>query len=218
MFTGLVEGQGEVLRIENNSDRALLSIKPGFLWEERKLGESIAVNGVCLTVTAWRGNSFAVDVSEETLTRSNLGGLQVGSLVNLERALRLSDRLGGHWVTGHIDGTGRIVQKENRGNFFLLKIDFPGSLRPFIVEKGSIAVDGVSLTVNRVDEKDLALTIIPHTGAQTTLVAKKIGDEVNLETDLIGKYVYQFMSRRNGDGLSPKSKVNEGFLKEHGFL
>jgi riboflavin synthase len=218
MFTGLVEGQGEVLRIEKKLDRTLLSIKPEFLWEERKLGESIAVNGVCLTVTAWKGNSFAADVSEETLIRSDLGGLKVGDLVNLERALRLSDRLGGHWVTGHIDGTGRIIQKENRAGFFLLKISFSDSLRPFIVEKGSIAVDGVSLTVNGVGEKDLDLTIIPHTGAQTTLVAKKIGDEVNLETDLIGKYIYQFISRRNEDGAQPKSKVNEGFLREHGFL
>ena len=114
MFTGLVEGQGEVLRIEKKRDKALLSIKPGFSWEERQQGESVAVNGVCLTVTVWRGDSFSVDVSEETLIRSDLGSLKVGDRVNLERALRLSDRLGGHWVTGHIDGTGRIVQKETR--------------------------------------------------------------------------------------------------------
>jgi riboflavin synthase len=216
MFTGLVEGQGVVLRIDKKRDKALLSIKPEFPWEERNLGESVAVNGVCLTATAWTGNS-SVDVSEETLTRSDLGKLKVGDQVNLERALRLSDRLGGHWVTGHIDGTGRIVQKELQENFFRLMISFPESLRPLIVEKGSIAVDGVSLTVNGVGEKDLELTIIPHTGAQTTLAEKKIGDEVNLETDLIGKYVYQFLSRRKEDGL-PKSMVNEDFLKEHGFL
>jgi riboflavin synthase len=218
MFTGLVEGQGRVLRIEKERDKALLSIEPGFPWEERNLGESIAVNGVCLTATAWKGESFSVDVSEETLTRSDLGRLKVGDRVNLERALKLSDRLGGHWVTGHIDGTGRILQKEIRGGFFLLRISFSASLRPFIVEKGSIAVDGVSLTVNRVGENDLDLTIIPHTGTQTTLVEKKIGDEVNLETDLIGKYIVQFLSRRNEDGPSLKSKMNEGFLKEHGFL
>ncbi len=216
MFTGLVEGQGEVLRFEKG--KTLLSIKPGFSWEERKLGESIAVNGVCLTVTAWTGNSFSVDVSEETLTRSDLGRLKIGDRVNLERALRLSDRLGGHWVTGHIDGTGRIVLKEIREGFWGLKISFPESLRLFIVEKGSISVDGVSLTVNRVGQKDFDLTIIPHTGEQTTLATKKIGDMVNLETDLIGKYVFQFLSRRNEDGPAPKSKVNEGFLKEHGFL
>jgi riboflavin synthase len=218
MFTGLVEGQGGVLRIEKKRDKALLSIQPGFVWEERKLGESVAVNGACLTVTTWRGNSFLADVSEETLTRSNLGKLKVGDQVNLERALRLSDRLGGHWVTGHIDGTGGIVQKEFQESFFLLKVSFPESLRAFIVEKGSIAVDGVSLTVNEVGDKMLGLTIIPHTGALTTLVEKKIGDEVNLETDLIGKYVYQFLSRWKEGDLLPKAKVNENFLREHGFL
>jgi riboflavin synthase len=218
MFTGLVEGRGEVLRIEKKRNKALLSIKPRFLWEERKLGESVAVNGVCLTATAWTGNSFSVDVSEETLTRSDLGKLKVGDQVNLERALRLSDRLGGHWVTGHIDGTGRIVHKELGEGFFLLKVSFPKSLRSFIVEKGSIAVDGVSLTVNSVGEKDLGLTIIPYSSALTTLVDKKIGDEVNLETDLIGKYIYQFLSRRKEDDYSPKSTVNEDFLRKHGFL
>ncbi len=217
MFTGLIEGPGVVLRIEKRRDKALFSIKPEFPWEERNLGESVAVNGVCLTASAWTGNSFSADVSEETLTRSNLGKFKVGDQVNLERALRLSDRLGGHWVTGHIDGTGRIFHKEFQENFFRLVIAVPESLRPFIVEKGSIAVDGVSLTVNRVGEKDLELTIIPHTGAQTTLTGKKVGDEVNLETDLIGKYVYQFLSRPKGEGLL-KSKVNENFLREHGFL
>ena len=218
MFTGLVEGQGEILRIEKKKDNALLWIRPGFLWEEKKVGESISVNGVCLTAAVWIGDSFSVDISEETLTRSNLGGLKVGDQVNLEKALRLSDRLGGHWVTGHIDGTGRILKKEIRESFFSLKISFSKSLRPFIVEKGSIAVDGVSLTVNQVEEKDFDLTIIPHTAAKTTLTRKNIGEEVNLETDLIGKYVYQFLSRQQEDGPVPKSKVDEVFLREHGFL
>jgi riboflavin synthase len=218
MFTGLVEGQGEVLRIEKKRGKALLWIQPGFLWEERKPGESVAVNGVCLTATSWMRNSFSADVSEETLTRSDLGKLKVGDPVNLERALRLSDRLGGHWVTGHIDGIGRIGHKEFRESFFLLKVSFPKSLRSFIVEKGSIAVDGVSLTVNEVGDTTFGLTLIPHTGALTTLVEKKVGDEVNLETDLIGKYVYQFLSRLKEDDPSPRSKVNENFLKEHGFL
>lgn len=218
MFTGLVEGQGEIIRIEKKSNKAILFIKPGFPWEERKPGESVSVNGVCLTATAWMVETFSVDLSEETLVRSDLSKLKVGDRVNLERALRLSDRLGGHWVTGHIDGTGRIQQKEIQENFLLLKISFSKSLRPFIVEKGSIAVDGVSLTVNKVGEKDFDLTIIPYTVAQTTLGRKKIGEEVNLETDLIGKYVYQFLSRQKEGSSERRSKVDEGFLSEHGFL
>lgn len=218
MFTGLVEGPGEIVRIEKKRNRALLWIKPEAHWEERKLGESISVNGVCLTATAWMGAIFSVDVSEETLVRSDLGKRKVGDRVNLERALRLSDRLGGHLVTGHIDGTGRIIEKTIRDDFFVLKIAISRSLRPFIVEKGSITVDGVSLTVNQVGEEDFSLTIIPHTGMNTTLGQKKIGEEVNLETDLIGKYVVQFLSRREDGSSRPGSKVDEHFLREHGFL
>ena len=125
MFTGLVEGQGEIIRVEKKGNKALVWIKPEFPWEEKKLGESISVNGVCLTAAAWMGKIFSVDVSEETLRRSDLGQLKNGDRVNLERALRLSDRLGGHWVTGHIDGVGRILQKERQEDFFLLKISSP---------------------------------------------------------------------------------------------
>lgn len=218
MFTGLVEGQGELIRVEKKGNKALIWIKPEFPWEEKKLGESISVNGVCLTAAAWTGNTFSVDVSEETLGRSDLGKLKSGDRVNLERALRLSDRLGGHWVTGHIDGVGRILQKERQEGFFLLKISSPKSLRPFIVEKGSITVDGISLTVNRIGEEDFDLTIIPHTAARTTLDRKPIGEEVNLETDLIGKYVFQFLSRQDKDQGRTGSKVDSDFLREHGFL
>ncbi len=218
MFTGLVEGQGEIVRIEKKRNKSFLWIKPEFFWEEKKLGESISVNGVCLTAAAWMGEVFSLDVSEETLARSGLNQLKVGDRVNLERALRLSDRLGGHLVTGHIDGTGRILHKETQDNFWVLKISLPQALRPFIVEKGSIAVDGVSLTVNRVGENDFELTIIPHTGAKTTLSRKKIGEEVNLETDLIGKYVFQLLSRQDKEPGRSGSKVDENFLRGHGFL
>ncbi|MEW6185561.1 MAG: riboflavin synthase [Thermodesulfobacteriota bacterium] len=217
MFTGLVEGQGEVVGIDKKRDYSLLSIKANFAWEEKKIGESIAVNGVCLTATNWKGDIFSVDVSEETLKRSDLGRLKIGDRVNLERALRLSDRLGGHLVSGHIDGTGKIVEKDLQQGFYRLTISFNGALRPFVVEKGSIAVDGVSLTVNEVGETELGLTLIPHTAAETTLVRKKVGEEVNLETDLIGKYVYQFLSHRDKNSSNP-SKVDEGFLRKHGFL
>jgi riboflavin synthase len=217
MFTGLVEGQGEVVRIENKGDHSLLSIKATFAWEEKKIGESIAVNGICLTAANWKGDVFSVDVSQETLKRSDLGGLKIGDRVNLERALRLSDRLGGHLVSGHIDGTGKIIEKELQQGFYRLKISFNVSLRPFIVDKGSIALDGVSLTINEVGETEMGLTLIPHTAAETTLVRKKIGEEVNLETDLIGKYVYQFLSRKD-QRSDPPSKVDEGFLRKHGFI
>jgi len=218
MFTGLVEGLGRMVRIENKGPEAHLWIRPEFPWEEKKLGESISVNGVCLTATAWSAESFSVDVSEETLTQSNLGKLRIQQPVNLERALRLSDRLGGHFVTGHVDGIGQVLQKQNHGPFFLLKISFPDFLRPYIVRKGSITVDGISLTVNQVWEKAFDLTIIPHTLAQTTLGLMKIGDDVNLETDIIGKYVVQLLSHQGEDQPGPRSKVDTDFLREHGFL
>jgi riboflavin synthase len=217
MFTGLVEGQGEVVGLERKKDQAHLSVKPEFPWEEKKIGESISVNGVCLTADEWKGGIFAAHVSSETLSRTNLGRLQIGDRVNLERALRLSDRLGGHLVTGHIDGTGKIIRKEPFQGFFRMTIAFPKELGPYIIEKGSIAVDGVSLTVNGVEGHTLELMLIPHTAGRTTLAWKKAGDEVNLETDLIGKYVVQTLSRR-GHPPEGRSKVNEDFLKEHGFL
>lgn len=218
MFTGLVEGLGRVVRIERRGQVAHFWVNPGIHWGEKTLGESISVNGVCLTVTAWAGETFSVDVSTETLTRTNLGGLKIGDQVNLERALRLSDRLGGHLVTGHIDGTGRILEKRIGEGFWSIKIAIPRSLRPLMVEKGSITVDGVSLTVNQVGEDDFSLTIIPHTGEKTTLGQRKVGEVVNLETDLIGKYVVQFLSRWKDGPSRPDSKVDEHFLREHGFL
>ncbi|HMK64486.1 MAG TPA: riboflavin synthase [Thermodesulfobacteriota bacterium] len=218
MFTGLVEGVGNIVRVENKGPEAQLGVRPEFPWSEKKLGESIAVNGVCLTVKNWEEQIFSVDVSEETLTHSNLGRLRLRDKVNLERALRLSDRLGGHLVTGHVDGVGKILQKQKRGPFFWLQIAFPDSIRPFIVRKGSVTVDGISLTVNEVGERTFELTIIPHTLAQTTLGGIKEGAEVNLETDIIGKYVHQFLSLQGKDAPETPSKVDSDFLRKHGFL
>jgi riboflavin synthase len=218
MFTGLVEGLGRIVRIGHKGQEAQLWISPEFPWEEKKLGESVSVNGVCLTASIWREEVFSVDVSEETLTHSNLGKLSIQQPVNLERALRLSDRLGGHFVTGHVDGIGRVLEKQNRGPFFILKIAFPELLRPYMVRKGSITVDGISLTVNQVWEKAFDLTIIPHTLGQTTLGLIKIGDDVNLETDILGKYVIQRLSRQGEDQPKPGSKVDADFLRDHGFL
>lgn len=218
MFTGLVEGLGRIVRIENKGKEAQLAIGPEFSWPERKLGESIAVNGVCLTVKKWAEKIFSADVSEETLRHSTLGSLKLNQAVNLERALQLSDRLGGHLVTGHVDAIGKVLGKEKRGPFFWFKIGFPEMLRPFIVRKGSITVDGISLTVNEVQEAAFELTIIPHTLAQTTLESIKAGEAVNLETDIIGKYVHQFLSLQGKTPPVPSSKVDSNFLKEHGFL
>lgn len=218
MFTGLVEGLGRIVRMEKKGQEAQLWIRPEFPWEEKKLGESVSVNGACLTATTWREEVFSVQVSEETLTHSNLGKLRIQQPVNLERALRLSDRLGGHLVTGHLDGIGKLLKKQNQGPFFLLKIAFPEPLRPYIVRKGSITVDGISLTVNQVWEDAFDLTIIPHTLGQTTLGLIKIGDEVNLETDIIGKYVVQLLSRQGEDHPGPGSKVDTDFLIKHGFM
>ena len=204
--------------MEKRGEEALLWIRPDFPMEERKLGESISVNGVCLTVTAWKGESFSVDASKETLARTNLGQLRVQDPVNLERAIRFSDRLGGHLVTGHIDGTGKISQKQHQGDWLFLKVSFAPFLKPFIVGKGSIALDGVSLTVNEVGEGDFSLTIIPHTALQTTLHKGRVGQEVNLETDIIGKYVYQFLRHWKEDPAQETSKVSPDFLREHGFL
>lgn len=218
MFTGLVEGLGRIVRMEKKGQEAQLWIRPEFPWEEKKLGESVSVNGACLTATTWREEVFSVQVSEETLTHSNLGKLRIQQPVNLERALRLSDRLGGHLVTGHLDGIGKLLEKQNQGPFFLLKIAFPDPLRPYIVRKGSITVDGISLTVNQVWEEAFDLTIIPHTLGQTTLGLSKIGAEVNLETDIIGKYVVQLLSRQAEDHPGQKSTVDADFLRKHGFL
>ncbi|RMF90974.1 MAG: riboflavin synthase, partial [Nitrospinota bacterium] len=177
-------------------------------------GESIAVNGVCLTVVDCATASFQVEVSPETLRRTNLGALRVGDGVNLERALRLGDRLGGHYVTGHIDGTGTVTHKVAEGNALNYTIRTGSEILRYIVAKGSIAVDGISLTVVSVGEASFSVTIIPHTARMTTLGKKGPGDTVNIECDLLGKYVEKFLrnGRREAEGIS------RSFLAEHGYL
>ena len=215
MFTGLIEDLGTLQEIRIGTDQARLTVATGLPMAELTLGESIAVNGVCLTVTSFSDGTFCADVSPETLSCTSLGRLSRGSRVNLERALRLSDRLGGHLVTGHVDGMGRIIELRKDGNAWLLKFQIAAAVSSFLVPKGSVTVDGISLTVNEVFEDTFSLAIIPHTLAMTTLQDRKIGDEVNIETDLIGKYVARFLQ----DGGSDKPQgVTMDILAKHGFL
>jgi len=211
MFTGLVEGKGMVVGIERKDQGANLQIKPLFSLNNLKIGESIAIDGACLTVTKLHKETFEVELSPETLLRTTFRYFQVGTEVNLEQALQLGDRLGGHLVTGHIDTVGTIKDKKTKGEHTVFTFSIPDPWMRYIVEKGSVAIDGVSLTVNRCLSDGFEVNIIPHTARITTLGKKEIGDKVNIETDLIGKYVFKFLTPWLKTGLT------EDFLKEHGF-
>ena len=212
MFTGIIEEVGTVRRIERGAKGARLTIGAKTVLEDTKIGDSIATNGVCLTVVSKTSDSFSADVMAESLRRSSLGTLQGGSLVNLERAMAANGRFGGHIVSGHIDGTGTIASQKREDNAVWVKIKTPAPLLRYIVEKGSIAIDGVSLTVAAVTDTDFSVSIIPHTGAQTILLGKKPGDPVNLECDVIGKYVEKLTAPHKTGGISTN------FLAENGFL
>ena len=214
MFTGIIEEMGTVLAITKNAQSAVLRIAAKTVTEDVKRGDSIAVNGVCLTVTSHRADEFTADVMHETLDRSSLGELHEGSKVNLERALRLDSRLGGHIVTGHIDGTGRIRRVRADANAIWYSIAADAAILNGIVEKGSAAVDGISLTVAKVTGQDFSVSVIPHTAAHTTLSGKREGAVVNLETDCIGKYVAKLL----GAGKNGAGSISQEFLAEHGFL
>jgi riboflavin synthase len=218
MFTGLVEGIGTVKGLSREGADMSLTLSPHFHWADTKVGDSISVNGVCLTVTKLKAESFCVDVSGETLLRSTLSHVKQGDKVNLERALRLSDRLGGHLVLGHVDGVGRILKKEQKQRSWFLRIGLDPALSKYIIEKGSIAVDGVSLTVNQWDQSGFEVNIIPQTGLETTLLNKKVGDLVNVETDLIGKYVEKFLAGEKSPGNKKNTSfIDEDMLRKHGF-
>jgi riboflavin synthase len=190
VFTGLVEDVGTVVRADRRSDAVVLHVRPaGIAASELAIGESLCHDGACLTVTEVDRDSYAVLAGAETLARTTLARLRVGSRVNLERALRVGDRLGGHWVTGHVDGTGELATRRDLGANLVLGFRAPAALLRYIVEKGSIAVAGVSLTVNAVDAEAFAVAIIPHTRDHTTLGAVAIGDAVNLECDVLAKHV-----------------------------
>lgn len=212
MFTGIIEEVGTVRRIERGAKGARLTIGARTVLEDTKIGDSIATNGVCLTVVSMTGDSFSADVMAESLRRSSLGTLQGGSPVNLERAMAANGRFGGHIVSGHIDGTGTIASQKREDNAVWVKVKTPAPLLRYIVEKGSIAIDGVSLTVAAVTETDFSVSIIPHTGAQTILLGKKPGEPVNLECDVIGKYVEKLIQPHKTGGISTDFLAANGFI------
>ncbi|GAB4341999.1 MAG: riboflavin synthase [Desulfobulbaceae bacterium] len=217
MFTGIIQGKGTVLRTRTAGGGKVFQLETDFDLTDPEEGESIAVNGVCLTARDIRGNAFEVDVSPETLSRTGLGELRTGSRVNLERALRLSDRLGGHLVSGHVDTRGRVEERHSRGDFTLFTFSLSRSLAKYVIEKGSVAINGVSLTVNSCRDDRFTVSIIPHTLAVTTLDELQPGDLVNIEVDIIGKYVEKLLAEKSVPGR-PGGSVNAAFLAEHGFL
>ncbi len=214
MFTGLIEEIGSIRQVVSGAEWGSISIGCRNVLSGTKIGDSIAVNGVCLTVTDLKKDGFTADVMAETLRRSSLGTLRQGDPVNLERAMPADGRFGGHIVAGHIDGTGVLSRKERVGNAVLLEISAASAILYEIVEKGSIAIDGVSLTVVSVNESGFTVSIIPHTGAQTILLEKSTGSTVNLETDVIAKYVRRFISPAPEE---KKPTLTLDFLRENGF-
>ena len=210
MFTGLVIELGDIVSLEKRGKGARLFLDAKVLSPEAKLGDSIAINGTCLTVVEIRGITLAFDISDETLKSTNLGELKVRDRVNLEPALRLNDRLGGHFVTGHIDGAGRIRSKSLEGEVFKIVIETEPWIAEYLAEKGSVAVDGISLTVVDVLKDGFSLVIIPHTAKLTTLGFKGAGDRVNVEVDILGKYVSKYLKKGNASNLM-QTLIKEGF-------
>lgn len=222
MFTGIIEEIGTVERVIQGEKSSRLRIKASTVLEGTRTGDSICTGGVCLTVAKMEGNCFEADVMAETLRRSNLGRLTVGSRVNLERATGFGSRFGGHIVSGHIDGTGRIESILREDSAVWIAISPPESLLRYIVEKGSIAIDGVSLTVAALDRKVFKVSVIPHTGKETTLLQRSGGDSVNLECDIIGKYVEKLLGIENAalhvnGPLRVQPEMTEAFLNDNGF-
>lgn len=215
MFTGIVEELGTIRSLQRGKHSVVLSIGAHTVLSDLKIGDSVAVNGVCLTATSRDPGGFTADVMHETLNRSSLGALSVGSRVNLERAMAADGRFGGHIVSGHIDGTGTITAVRPDDNAVWYTVSASPELLRYIVEKGSITIDGISLTVASVTETGFSVSAIPHTAAVTTLGEKRVGDTVNLETDIIGKYVEKLL--RPGPEQQPQSRITWEFLAENGF-
>lgn len=221
MFTGIIEGVGEVAAIRPAGAGRRMAIHTDFDLTDTRIGDSVAVNGACLTAVSLNERRFEVDISPESIKRTTLGGLVTGSVVNLERALRLSDRLDGHLVSGHIDGIGSINSRRVDANAVIISVGVPPSLCRYMIEKGSVAVDGISLTINSVEKNGFTVSIIPHTADMTTLRSKSTGDWVNIETDMIGKYVERLLGvKQHGAGTATGDQkgIDMAFLAKTGFL
>jgi riboflavin synthase len=214
MFTGIIVELGEVAAIERRKGVTHLSLNSKEVINDAKIGDSISVNGTCLTLVEIKGSSMRFDLSDETLRSTNLGLLKPGNRVNLESSLRPDSKLGGHFVSGHVDGTGRIRSKTEIGDTFKIEIEIPEKVMHFLVEKGSVAVDGISLTVVDILRDSFTIVIIPHTARLTTMGFKCPGDTVNVEVDIIGKYVSRFLNKGgNRDSRLMKTLAEEGFIK-----
>ena len=209
MFTGIIEEVGQVEQIIHGSLSCRIRISADLIFSDLKLGDSVAVNGVCLTAAEISANTFTADVMAETMRRTGLGRLVPGSRVNLERAMPANGRFGGHIVSGHIDGTGTVLSMKREDNAVWIRIAADTPIMKYIVEKGSVALDGISLTIAEVTAGSFAVSVIPHTAANTTLLDKKNGDSINIECDIIGKYIERMMK--------PATGITEEFLKENGF-
>lgn len=217
MFTGIIEEKGKVVQMHRTGDAIVMKLCAEKTLIDVNLGDSISVNGVCLTVTSYDQSTFTVDLMPETVRHTSLRDLTVGSFVNLERAMAANGRFGGHFVSGHVDGVGVIRKKSQEHNAVYYEIEIPKHLRKFMIMKGSVCVDGTSLTIFGLTDDSFTISIIPHTIEETIIGGKGQGDIVNIECDMLAKYMDQLLSRRTGTDESSSEKLTESFLKDHGF-
>jgi len=224
LFTGIIESFGTIKRIESSGEGKVLLIGCDLDLTQSKIGDSIAVNGACLTAVSLGSHEFKVDMAPETVSRTSFNKMGPGSRVNIERALKLSDRIDGHLVSGHIDGTGTIASIKQESNAVILDVSVSESLAADMIEKGSVAIEGISLTINKCWDKGFQVSIIPHTAKITTIGLKQVGDEVNIETDMLGKYVRKILTAGGGSANSPQTGSKQGdsisisLLARNGFL